>query len=379
MEEDKKFETEEEMRNRLKKEIMAEILQEIDEEKKEKKSEPMETEEKVVKEEPKVEEVKKEENKSSLKEKKAPLPPRDPKEAKASLILAGVCFAIIGIGIYFFSDIYDFIQDITFNPPKEDPIISNTNPEPVYEVITLKSEVVGTFTYPVMKNSQYSGDTYYKRESITMSDFSNNDILYNAFIHIYAGNLADYRGGYITTYCGTDATRKTFNARYIEVRINNLFSKNTKYSHADFMVPSNKSITTDVGKTYVGKWIYDSMNNRYIYYGNCDGAPSGGTEYYDLVNAYQATGKEKNTIIEVLYYVGFAKVDTATKAYSIYSDVAMTQLINSGTLTSNNHMDELNATFSQLPNGNLSKYKYTFSSNNCSYKDYCFEKGEWIK
>lgn len=382
MEEEKKFETEEEMKRRLKKELMAEILDEIKEEKGLTELEEIiedDEEEEIVEEKPKLREEKKEEEVPEKKVKKEPLPPQDPKEAKASLILAVVCFAIIGIGIFFFSNIYDFIQDLTMRPPKEDPVISNKNPEPIYEEITLKSEVVGTFTYPIMRNSQYSADTYYKRDSITMSDFSNNDILYNAFIHVYIGNLEDYKGGYIETYCGTDATKKAFKARYIELRMDNLFSKNTKFTHGSFTVPSNNLITTDIGKTYAGKWNYDSINDRYIYYGNCAGTPSGGTEYYDLLSAYQATGKQKNTVIEVSYYIGFAKVNSATKEYSIYSDVAMTHLIDSGTLTTGNHMNELNNKFAQLPSNNLSKYKYTFSSNECSYKDYCFEKGEWLK
>lgn len=396
-----KVETEEEMKKRLKEEIMAELMAELKEEKKDSSKKEITEEEEIIEETKKEEEKKprvsfesyndkglKEVNELNKKDrvkvekkefKKFNLPKApedDGKNNNLSLIIVFIALVAVAVIIFFFPDIYKLINRGTPSTTK-DPDIVDDNPTEKLEKITLNSEILTKFNYPIMRNSKYSTNTYYKSESITMSKFNNNDILYNAFIHIYKGNIAEYTEGYTGQYCGTAETKKTFNAKYIDARIANLFTKSTDYKHADFTVPS-----TNTDTTYTGTWKYDSKNNRYIYYGNCNNNnATGDSVYYDLKVAYKAEGLSKNTVIEVSYYMGFAKVDLNTKNYTIYSDVEMTTALSSGILVTANYETELNNIFSTYieTNTNLNKYKYTFSSNDCSYKDYCFEKGEWIK
>jgi hypothetical protein len=391
MAEDKKIETEEEMKKRLKAEIMAELRDEL---KADDKAEPVKEKAEKNKEEKaakvtfekyndkgldEVNELnRKDRTREEKKEfKKFSLPKAPDDSETGSLNLVVVLVALIGMAvlIIFLPDIYK-----QFNKEKPssyvDPNASNTNPPVELEKITLSSKIIDKFTYPIMRNSRYSVNTYYSKNSITMSEFSNNDILYNAFIHVYKGNLADYKGSYNSEYCGTAETKKTFNANYIDARIANLFTKSTEYTHANFVVPNTNRLTE-----FVGTWKYDSKNNRYIYYGDCVGEKSVSTVYYDLKSAYEAEGTEKNTVISVSYYMGFAKINTNTKEYTIYSDLELSTALTTGTLTTNNYENELNQIFNTYleTNKNLKKYKYTFSNNDCSYKDYCFEKGEWIE
>lgn len=397
-EEKKKIESEEEMKARLKEEIMAELMAELKEEKKsdssklkdnnendEKKQENKETKvsfekynDKGLKE---VNEINRKEriveSKKEIKKFELPKAPEENgKTNSISLIIILVALIAVAIAIIFLPDIYKLLHKETPSNYK-DPEVVDDNPSEKLEEITLKSSIISKLNYPIMRNSKYDNNTYYKKESITMSQFSNNDILYNAFIHIYKGNIADYNEKYNGNYCGTDETKKTFNAKYIDARIANLFTKSTEYKHANFTVPKNNPDTN-----YIGTWKYDSKNNRYIYYGDCsNNSGIGDFAYYDLKVPYKAEGLKKNTVIEISNYMAFAKLDLKTKKYTIYSDVEMTNSLSDGTLTTNDHESELNTIFSKYieTNQNLNKYKYIFSSNDCSYKDYCFEKGEWIK
>lgn len=409
-EDNKKIESEEEMKKRLKEEIMAELMVELEEEKSNSKSESKNDksdskEKEEIGEETATNKKEDEESKikisfegyndKGLKEvneinrkdrtrtekkelKKFNLPKAPDDSETGSLNLVVILLALIGMAvlIIFLPNIYKFFQKET---PSSyvDPNDDDGNKVEELEKITVSSSILSEFTYPIMRNNKYAKTTYYTKDSITMSEFSNNDILYNAFIYIYKGNVADYKGKYSGEYCGTDTTKKTFNAKYIDARIANLFSKNTEYKHATFTVPINNTTTE-----YIGTWQYDVKNNRYIYYGNCSTDANPKTmAYYDLKVAYEAKGLEKNTVIEVSYYMGFATVNPTTKAYNIYSDTGLSTALLSGTLTTTNHEKELEQLLTTYieTNKNLSKYKYTFSNNNCSYKDYCFEKGEWIE
>ena len=79
--------------------------------------------------------------------------------------------------------------------------------------------------------------------------------------------------------------------------------------------------------------------------------------------------------------MGFAEVNATTKNYTIYSDASMSDVLTTGTLTKDNYESELEEVFNAYlqTNHSAKSYKYTFSSLNCSYQDYCFEKGEWVK
>ncbi len=402
-------ETEEELRKRLKEELKAEILSELEEEKKEKssKSEEVKKENKEKKNPEKHtsstaskvhfdsyndNELKtinamnrKDRNlqkKDSMKEKtmvekRTSDSVEEEPVSKGSIVIMLVSLAVIAITIFLFPHAYRYFLSIS---KKNDvPESSNSNSSsngPVYEKITVDSKELSTFTYPIMRNSQYEKSSYYEKSSLTMSDFSNNDILYNAFVHVYTGSIAPYEGSYSGNACITNDTKKTINSRYLEARIDNLFSTNTKYEHATFTVPSTNKDTE-----YVGTWVYNPKTKMYVYYGDCTGVKPTNTLYYDLKYIYEANGTSNNTIIDVTYYMGFAEVNNSNKQYTIYSDALMTDVLTTGTLSTSDYEKELNEIFKNyLGNTHAAKsYKYTFSSRNCSYQDYCFEKGEWVK
>ena len=403
-------ETEEELRKKLKAELMAEILEELEEEKKKgsKRKEDKEENEKVAPLKHPVNSpgskvhfdsyngneletindmnrkdrnLKKKESikeKLELNESEKEIKKKDEEtKPQGSIVVMLVALAIIAVTIFSFPHAYRYFSNASAKPDKiVPPSNSSSNEEPVYEEITVNSKELSTFTYPIMRNSQYDKASYYQRDSRTMSDFSNNDILYNAFIHVYSGSIGPYKGAYNGNYCGTAATKKTVNSKYLEARIENLFSRNTKYEHSTFIVPSTNKDTP-----YVGTWSYDSQTKMYIYYGDCTGVTPSNLLYYDLKRVYDAEGNSNNTVIEVMYYMGFAEVDNTTKVYKIYSDAEMTEVLTTGTLTTNNYSQELDGIFGNYleSSKNVKSYKYTFSSNNCSFQDYCFEKGEWLK
>lgn len=400
---EKNHESEEELRKKLKEELRAELLEELKEEKKEKdkksedisplknpaisssskvhfddyNSKELENINDMHRKERDLIEKKKLTTKKVSNEKKENVD----SEAKApkqqgSIAVMIVALILIVITIFLFPHVYRFFSQKNTKPDKLIESNNSSNEGPVYEKITVNSEVLKTFTYPIMRNSQYEKTSYYQKENITMSDFSNNDILYNAFIHVYTGSIGPYNGAYNENYCGTDKTRKSVNPKYLDARIENLFSRNTKYKHATFKVPSTNKDTA-----YVGTWVYDSKNNIYVYYGDCEGVRPTNTLYYDLKQIYEANGKSNNTVIDVSYYMGFAEVNATTKNYTIYSDASMSDVLTTGTLTKDNYESELEEVFNAYlqTNHSAKSYKYTFSSLNCSYQDYCFEKGEWVK
>lgn len=404
-------ETEEEMKARLKKEIMAELLDELKSDNVDSKN-MVENKKSVdsfkkeeASEEKKVMMPKSEIHSASYKddaiqplagtykgkklpEKQDKLPskielPKAPEGGNSTATLVVLCVAgvLLIIAVFFFPKIDSFLSEwrLQRNVPKPQ---SNTNTtsnsnEQTYDPITLESKELTTFTYPIMRNTPYDKISYYNRSSVTMSEFSNNDILYNAFIHVYNGNIADYVGSYNGTFCGSATQHKTFNAKYIDARINNLFTTETEYKHADFSVP-----VTNKDTSYVGTWKYDKRNNRYIYYGSCSNQTKKNDLYYDVSSIYDAEGIENNTTIYARYYVAFAHVDGSNGNYTLYSDAEMTNVLATGSLTSNNYQQELNTAFTKyLESGKdtVKTYQYTFSRNNCSYQDYCFVKGEWTK
>ncbi len=430
----KSNETEEELKARLKEEIMAELLEEIKEEAKEevkkemkKEADPLEVQ-RIIEEERKKEERKKQETlekghkkekidleeatptvKSKVKfesyndsgiedinqinrkervlphsgslEKKFELPKsEDEKVGKSTIVILVIALIVITVGIFGGGKIYNFVLNMgrdSNHKPLDTNTNTNSNEQPL-ETITLNSKILANFTYPIMRNSPYQKATYYAKDKITMSDLANNDILYNAFLNIPEVFYEDYKGRYTAgKYCSDTAHQKTFSAAYISTRINNLYTRDTKYKNATFVVPSTNTKTT-----YVGTWVYDAKNNRYIYYGNCSGNQTGNVLYYDVISAYEASGTQNNTVIDVNYYVAFAMVNASNKQYTIYSDAAMTNTLTSGTLTSNDYQKELNTLLATYANSNkeaVKKYKYTFSTLNCSYQDYCFTKGEWME
>ena len=254
--------------------------------------------------------------------------------------------------------------------PRPEPV-SNKVEEKVYEKITLESEAVSKLKYPVMHNDKNTKTTYYSKDSIKISDFSNNDILYNALLDVYTGNMAKYTGKYNGKFCGSQ--KVSLDARYIKLRIDNLYTKNAKYTLTDFVVPATNTQTK-----YVGTWKYDRAKDKYVYYGNCNGVKNATVQYYDIRVPYEASSSDKNVDIYVKNYVGFAAVNPTTRAFVLYKNSSYTEEVTRGTLPSNNIESDLKKIV-QENKDKFRTYTYTYSIIDCAYQDYCFISGAWDK
>lgn len=263
-----------------------------------------------------------------------------------------VIFIVLAILVLFFPKIYGYIE--TSKLPKVDKTISDKKEE----AKVVDEETLESIHYPLMRNSIYSTNTYYSLNEFTISNMSNSDILINAFLDIYEGNITDSN---IRGTCTNNS--KQFNVDYLNLRIKNILGKNIKYTLEDFYVPE------DSNSNYKGTWSYDSTNSRYIYNGVCESKVTN-IKYYDLEELIKAEYSGNDII--VYYYVGFAKVEG--NSYTIYNDAEMKNEISSGTIQST---EELDSIFSNLDKKNKNVYKYTFKNNLCSYNEYCLYKGQW--
>lgn len=288
---------------------------------------------------------------------------------KQSKVLLCVCIVLLACGILLIPKINKYTDELK-NKQKKVEVEEVKKEEKKVEKITLKSKEVENLKYPVMHNDSTNKVTYYSKDKINVSSFSNNDILYNAFIDIYTGHFVSYNGAYAGAHC--NSKKVEFNARYMKLRINNMFSKDVNYKLTNFTVPS-----TNKSSSYTGLWKYDSKRDTYVYYGDCD-KKSSTVEYLDIKVPYDANGNKTNSEIYVYNYVAFAVVNKTTKAYNLYSDAAYTNKIDSGVLTTNNYEKELTGILNNKKES-VSKYKYTFSVVNCAFNDYCFFSGEWVK
>ena len=206
---------------------------------------------------------------------------------------------------------------------------------------------------------------------MTISSFSNNDILYNAFIDEYEGNIAHYEGGYNGTFCGNEGQRREINAKYIDARVNNLFTKHAEFTHTDFYVPLSS------GSSYYGLWVYNPTSYSYIYYGECYPQGIVGELYYDVLVEDKIETSEDYKTAYLTYNIGFAVV--FDNSYSIYRDPQYTDLLMSDTLKTDNVEAELKEAFKEfLSNHKVDKYKYTYSTKDCSYSELCYISGEWV-
>lgn len=278
---------------------------------------------------------------------------KNKKSEKNNNIFLIVLFVIIIVLVLFFPTIYEYVESLKL------PRISNSqniNKEATKEV---DEELLEEIHYPLMRNSIYDSNTYYSLDKFTIENMSNNDILYNAFLDIYEGNMTSFNG---TGSC--TSISKQFNQDYIELRIKNILGKNINYTLEDFNVPVGAE--TD----YVGNWYYDSTNSRFIYNGLCNSNVSE-TKYYNLEQFIKAEYDNKDIV--VYYYVGFAKVENNN--YIIYSDANMTKDLTTGSF---NNIEELDSIFEKLDNKNKGIYKYTFKNPLCSYDEYCLYEGKWI-
>lgn len=264
-----------------------------------------------------------------------------------------ILFVIIIIFVLLFPKIYSFIENINL------PQVEKLNNTIEKDNKTVDSELLESIHFPIMRNSTYDINTYYALDRFTVQDMSNNDILYNAFMDIYEGNITDSS---ISGGCTNIA--KEFNKDYIELRIKNILGKNINYILEDFYVPEDSS------SNYTGVWTYDSTNLKYIYNGLCESKNSD-AKYYNLEEFIKAE-YDKDDIV-VYYYVGFAKVVGSN--YTIYKDANMQTELQSGIFTS---LEDLNNIYKSINTKNKKIYKYTFKDTLCSYNEYCLYEGKWV-
>ncbi len=292
-------------------------------------------------------------------------------KSKGSLSLLVICSLIVLVCIMLFPTVSKRLS--AYKNAQRKPVVKEVEePEKEYEKITLDSEIVQNLKYPVMHNDRTNNKTYYTNDKLTIGSFSNNDILYNALLDIYEGNMAKYSGGYSGKYCGSNNNKVSLSARYIKMRIENLYTRNAKYSLTDFVVPSNNTDTK-----YIGAWRYNANENLYVYYGNCGSIAQSNIEYYDIKVPFEATSSDKNVEIYVDNYVAFAVVNKSAKSYTLYKNANYTEELKKGSLKTNDYQNELTDIVKNLDKNNVKKYRFTFTIDNCAYQDYCFYGGSW--
>ncbi len=274
------------------------------------------------------------------------------KEGKGNLVTI-ISLALAAILVLFFPKIYAYIEK--FGLPK----VEDVKKTEVEEKKEIDQDLLDSLHYPVMRTNMYDKNTYYSLDKFTISDMSNDDILINAFLDIFEGNIVSYNGK-------VECTNKPmqFNVDYIELRIKNILSKNVKYTLTDFNVPEG------LNTKYTGSWVYNRANKKYIYNGSCKKNTSS-VRYYDLEQFVKAE-YDKDDVI-AYYYVGFAKVEKDN--YTIYSDSKMTNQISSGKFESVQNLKEI---YNNIDKSKKKAYKYTFKDTLCSYDEYCVYRGEWI-
>lgn len=270
------------------------------------------------------------------------------KKGNGNFILIVLIVAVLLV--FLFPKINDFVTKLSMPKVPKDKEVKK-------EVKKVDSTILDNLSYPIMRNSVYDSKTYYSLDSFSVSDLSNQDILYNAFMDLYEGNIVN---GQSAGSCTSQA--KEFSSKYMTFRIKNILGKNVNYSFGDFYVP------TDADSHFPGNWKYDAGRGVFKYEGDCN-PKSGSTKYYDLKEFIKAEYDEYDII--VYSYVGFAKVEGVN--YTIYSDAAMKNEILSGS----GDVENLEEIFKGLKDTDKKVYKYTFKDTLCSYGDYCLYKGEW--
>ena len=265
-----------------------------------------------------------------------------------------ILFVVVIICVLLFPVVYNYIEKEKLpEVPHEE--------EPKEEEKVVTEEDLADIHFPIMRNSIYSSNTYYSLDKFKISNMSNSDILYNAFMGIEETNT-NIKPSDSYSRCST--TPMEFNSNLIELRVKNILGKNVEYNFENISVP------VDSSSSYKGTWRYDEVNARYIYDGLCT-SNEPNTKYYDIEDFIKAEYQDKDII--VYYYVGFAKVEGEN--YTIYSDSNMTNALNSGT---SSNIDDIKTIFKNLDNNSKKIYKYTFKNTLCSYYEYCLYEGEYI-
>lgn len=274
------------------------------------------------------------------------------KESNNGLFII-ILLVIVTVVVLFFPKIYGYI--ISFSMPEVEKIEEYEKNEDNKQIT---EELLESLHYPMMRNSSYDINTYYKLDVFTTKNLSNKDILLNAFLDLYEGNITPYSG-----WVSCTLEPKQFDDEYLELRIKNIIGNKLNYILESFYVPE------DLNTKYPGNWTYDNINSRYIYNGLCTYNKSN-VKYYDLEEFIKAEYQKDDVI--VYYYVGFAKVEGTN--YTIYKDADYSEVLSSGTFT---NLEDLNIVFKNVKN-NKKIYKYTFKDTLCSYNEYCLYEGRWV-
>lgn len=269
-------------------------------------------------------------------------------------ILVIILLSISVVLVLLFPKIYNLVT--TFSMPEVEDIPTTEEQE---DKKIINEEILEIIHYPMMRNSVYDINTYYSLDKFTINDLSNNDILLNAFLDIYEGNMTPYEGVGACTNIS-----KQFDSQYLDFRVKNILGSRLEYTFTNFYVPE------DLDTEYVGNWNYDSINGRFVYVGLCESKATN-IKYYDLEELIKVEYNEKD--IEAYYYVGFAKVEGNN--YIIYKNSNMTEEIASGTLT---NIDELDSIYKNINKSNKKIYKYIFKNTLCKYNEYCLYEGKWV-
>lgn len=281
---------------------------------------------------------------------------KEKKENSQNGTLMLILLAVVAVFVLFFPKIYNFVSLISVPKVEVNKTNENNNQNEAKE---LDENILETIHYPLMRSSVYDANTYYSLDKFTINDLSNNDILLNAFLDIYEGNMTPYE---FTGACTTIS--KQFSKQYLVFRIQNILSNKIEYTLTDFYVPE------DLDTQYVGTWNYDSINNRFVYVGLC-GSKATNIKYYDLEELIKIEYNDND--IDAYYYVGFAKVEG--NSYTLYKNPNMTEEITNGTFTS---LEDLNSIYKKLNKKNKKIYKYTFKNTLCKYNEYCLYEGKWV-
>ena len=162
-------------------------------------------------------------------------------------ILIIVLLGVVAILVLFFPKVYNLVNSLSM------PKVEEFKPVEQEETKKVDESILETIHYPIMRTSVYDSNTYYSLEKFTINNLSNNDILLNAFLDIYEGNMTTYEGvGSCTN------VSKQFNKEYLELRIKNIIGNKVNYTLTDFYVPEDST------SKYVGTWTYDIYNSRFF-------------------------------------------------------------------------------------------------------------------
>lgn len=269
-----------------------------------------------------------------------------------------ILIVIIFIVILFMPNIYKYLN--TKPVPKVEDI--KEEKEEKIEKLTLDSDIVKNLKYPIMRYGIYNKNSYYEKSSFKVTDLTNEEVLINAFVDIYSGNINDYKG--LKPSCAVEA--KELKTTYISSRIRNILSNDINYTYSNFNVPELPNYSK-----YLGEWKYNSQTDTYIYYGTCN--KESGIKYYDLKVLNKLETKNNNKELIIYAYMAFASVNN--NKYTIYSDVSLNNKILEGNFTT---LENLNKDFKNyLKNNKTKQYKFIFKKGICSYGDYCLAEGVW--